>query len=554
MSISIQLLSNTTQNQCICEMAKLSGSILALNYFQINNTCQLFILNNNSLVVQYYSNSSVVFYNQSFVSIIVQPVCELNCQNNGTCSFTGLCICTPQWNGTQCEIPICTIPCENSGVCTAPNVCTCSYGWTGAYCQIVKTVLWAFDGTLNDTSNQFVGTSSSSAVYVTGINDYGTALALDGNIAKCVNVYPYLNMSYASFTWELWIYPTVMPADDSTFISQCRNTTLTTQCLILTTRNDMMWFAFSNNSLGGITNISAYTWSHLAFVYDDTSKKRFMYRNGILEATQVVMAPLQTASTNVVFGCRTTIDGNSYKYPFVGYMDQVLYNSRMKNASEILNDATLVFYFPFRSSTPLIDSGPNLINGSWGNGAASIASGVVDQAVNFSVSGSYFQVTGLVLLGTSNWPFSLSVWFKTNSLDGGGTIAHLSASTSGTGWCIRFIGLTATGTLELQIFNGASNLVLSGPIMPINVWIHVVYTFSSSNGMGLYINGTLYTSKATSYSASGYPDTLIFGNPLGGTSCGSSYPNKQFYGSLDEIRLYSRELTSNEIAQLYLNP
>ena len=98
MGISTQLLSNTTQNQCICEMAKLSGSILAMNYFQINNTCQLFIPNNNSLVVQYYSNSSVLFYNQSFVSIIVQPLCDPNCQNNGTCSFTGLCICTPQWS------------------------------------------------------------------------------------------------------------------------------------------------------------------------------------------------------------------------------------------------------------------------------------------------------------------------------------------------------------------------------------------------------------------------------------------------------------------------
>ena len=123
----------------------------------------------------------------------------------------------------------------------------------------------------------------------------------------------------------------------------------------------------------------------------------------------------------------------------------MLYSSRVKNASEILDDATLVAYYGFLSSAPLIDSGPNYINGSWGGGAISITSGIVNQAINFPVNGSYFLMTGLVLLGTSNLPFSLSLWFKTTSLSGGGTIAHLSNSITGDGWCIRFIGLTSSG-------------------------------------------------------------------------------------------------------------
>ncbi|CAF4149633.1 unnamed protein product, partial [Rotaria sp. Silwood1] len=43
-----------------------------------------------------------------------------------------------------------------------------------------------------------------------------------------------------------------------------------------------------------------------------------------------------------------------------------------------------------------------------------------------------------------------------------------------------------------------------GPILPLNTWNHIGFTYSSTNGGRLYINGTLYsTSGPFSYSASG---------------------------------------------------
>jgi hypothetical protein len=67
--ISDRTVLNISEDQCICQMAKLNGPIVALNYFQTNRTCQLFISENSSLVVQYYSNSSFLFINQSTISI-----------------------------------------------------------------------------------------------------------------------------------------------------------------------------------------------------------------------------------------------------------------------------------------------------------------------------------------------------------------------------------------------------------------------------------------------------------------------------------------------------
>ncbi len=394
----------------------------------------------------------------------------------------------------------------------------------------------------------------SPTYYTPGINGYGSALVLNGTIGQCVIVTPYLNMNNISFTWELWIYPKIQSINDSMFIDQCTQSGTVDQCLQILTRNNVMWFLFGNDDVVGSTNISSNKWYHIAFVYDSEANQKYIYINGILEATHNSTGPLQVSSTSLTFGCGMLNGSSPYRNFFTGYIDQVLYNSRVKNASEILDDATLVAYYSFVSTIPLIDSGPNYINGSWGGGSVSTASGVINQAINFPTNGSYFQITGLVLVGISNSSLSLSLWFKITSLNGGGTIAHLSSKTIGNGWCIGFIGLLANGKVQIQIHINTTVIAVVGPTIPIGIWNHVVHTFSSTNGMRLYVNGTLYGSVATIYAASGVADTLTFGNPLLGTKCQSLFPNQQFYGSIDEVRLYSRELTPNDISQLYLNP
>ena len=418
----------------------------------------------------------------------------------------------------------------------------------------MRTVLWTFDNTLNDLSGTYVGSGLNSPSFVSGINGYGSALAVNGSLAQCASVTPYLNMSYISFTWEFWIYPTITPSGDSMFIGQCTASGTVGGCLIFMTRSDVMWFAFWGDDVVGSTLIPANRWSHMAFVYDITASIKYIYLNGVLEATQNSVGPLRVGSTMLTFGCLTGNGGASYGNFYTGYIDQMLYNSRVKNASEILDDASLVVYFRFLSSTPTLDSGPNYINGTLSGGAVSTASGIVNQAINFPTAGSYFQVNGLVLLGTSTWSFSLSLWFRITSLSGGGTIAHLSSATNGGGWCIGFIGLLSNGTVRIQIFNGVANVGVSGPQISTGGWNHIVYTYSSTNGIRLYSNGTLFGSLALTYSASGAANSLTFGNPIAGGGCGSQFPNQQFYGSIDEIRLYSRELTTSDVSQLYSNP
>ena len=127
----------------------------------------------------------------------------------------------------------------------------------------------------------------------------------------------------------------------------------------------------------------------MAFVYDLAAATKTIYFNGFVDAYVPLSAPVQSYVVNMTFGC-FSVAGDAPTEFFIGYMDQMLYNSRVKNASEILNDATLVFHYPFLATAPLIDSGPNHINGTLEGGAVSIASGIVNQAMNFPTSGSYF--------------------------------------------------------------------------------------------------------------------------------------------------------------------
>ena len=105
---------------------------------------------------------------------------------------------------------------------------------------------------------------------------------------------------------------------------------------------------------------------------------------------------------------------------------------------------------------------------------------------------------------------------------------------------------------------GSSNQQVIGPVLPINVWSHIVDTYSFTNGHRLYFNGTLIgTTGSMSYVASGQVNVITLGNPIqgtpttsGGTCYSQSIVSKVFYGSIDEFRIYSRELTTTDITAL----
>jgi hypothetical protein len=94
--------------------------------------------------------------------------------------------------------------------------------------------------------------------------------------------------------------------------------------------------------------------------------------------------------------------------------------------------------------------------------------------------------------------------------------------------------------------------------IPTNTWFQAVFTFQgtswnnqnqvSTGTWHFYFNGLLANSGIDSISENNDPDPFVMGASRGFNSAGYPY---HFDGLLDDIRIYDRALSSNEVQQLY---
>ena len=111
-------------------------------------------------------------------------------------------------------------------------------------------------------------------------------------------------------------------------------------------------------------------------------------------------------------------------------------------------------------------------------------------------------------------------------------------------WPTRLLSLTVTDS------SGTASQVTSSNAIAAQGWHHVAGTWGSS-GMSVYIDGVEAGHSSSSPTARTNTSSLYLGRasvPNGGTS--TYYP---FNGILDEVYLYSVQLTDDEITQLYKN-
>lgn len=225
------------------------------------------------------------------------------------------------------------------------------------------------------------------------------------------------------------------------------------------------------------------------------------------------------------------------------------------SSCEILERATLAARFNFDGSSPLLDTGPNHVSSS--ASGYTFVTGRTLQAISFTgSSSSFFQASGFLALGINNEPFSISLWVKPQLLMG--TLVHVSTDTSGTGFCSPFIGFALNGSLIAQVRTNTTYVAVSYSNLPMSTFSHIVQTWSSMNGLRLYLNNILvHSAVATTYSASSaWVNHVTLGGCLSGclncsTATGNQIAAGPFTGAVDDFRLYSRELTTSDVCALY---
>lgn len=235
----------------------------------------------------------------------------------------------------------------------------------------------------------------------------------------------------------------------------------------------------------------------------------------------------------------------TFNFKFVGYIDHVSITYRAKTPVEVLDDATLLAYYSFDCGSTY-DSGPNLLHAH--AVATFIVPGRVNDAILFNTSAAYFQAPAITALGITNQSFSFSFWIK--PLRVLGVLIHLSNTSASNDWCSTILGFSSSGYIIAQV----SGVTLTGPTLPLNVWTHVVHTYSVTNGIRLYVNGTLSGSSGGNIGRQG-PDMPVYLNVANQlseiVSCSwGNIGSGSFNGVINEFRVYSREVNSSEICML----
>ena len=205
---------------------------------------------------------------------------------------------------------------------------------------------------------------------------------------------PFINFMSDSFTIELWIRIDAIPE---------------TGFMVLISQNDLLLSITSDGRLTiDVTSpasgerLKANIWYHLALAFDSSIEQQKIYVNGLLDSTST-----QGFYSNATNPFRIGTYDSSSDY-FIGQIDHFSITTRLKSASEILRDATLLASYPFTGdfgSAPL-DTGPYGFPGTLSASTHQITTGAVGDALSFNSTSDYFQVlsecTNLVLKNVSD--------------------------------------------------------------------------------------------------------------------------------------------------------
>lgn len=287
--------------------------------------------------------------------------------------------------------------------------------------SLSRLAYYKFESNTNDQTGTYPASGLSTPIYSTGYA--GSALYFDGTPFEQL-IAPVMNLSSRSFTIELWFYLTRIPTQDNAFFGQQSLANVGKYCLFLMSRLGTLYMGFYADDTSGTTLLQNATWYHAAFVYDNDQRQRSIYLNGVLDGqSSTGVGPYLGSAGSMTIGS-AKIDGTIGKPFFSGYLDELMILTRVKSQCEILNDATLVAYFPFDGN--YADAGPNSLPLT--SSGASFMIGQTNQGVYLSGSTSYLQIGSLTSLGRSHYQYSIAFWVLPTVK---GVLVHLSGNSSG---------------------------------------------------------------------------------------------------------------------------
>lgn len=285
-------------------------------------------------------------------------------------------------------------------------------------------------------------------------------------------------------------------------------------------------------------------WIHVAVVHILSSTIR-IFIDGIPFGGSDYTSDIDLLNSNI-----TAVFGSGFN----GVIDQFSISLEAKTLERIFWDAVVLAYYPFEGDQNhrLLDYGPNGFNAT--SAGTQSVTGVLRNALSFTVSGAFYQVNGFVGLNLINRSFSVALWIHLENDPG--VFLTIANSIS----CLLVLGIRSSDNRTIAYLPNATNtntsVILLGSSVKINQWTHITFTWSPQSQAQLYMNSAFEGRNSQAIklnNGQGEPMTVTLGRYRGPSNCSGADKidmNKQFSGSMDELFVFSRELGQDEIERL----
>jgi hypothetical protein len=293
------------------------------------------------------------------------------------------------------------------------------------------------------------------------------------------------------------------------------------------------------------TVLTAGQWYHIGLVRNSTQV--IFYINGSAETISATNSINDGGSQSIIIGRQEGYSTTSFN----GKIDQVrLFNTALNStqvgqlADEEYGDAenSVTDFFGNGSGVALyqLDEDANDTGGAG-------QSGYIGDAAKFNGSSSQIALNNLSI-GAGD--FTISLWIKPTAITNANyhmTFAQNGYS-SGTGIAMYTLG-TSTTTANfvpyISVGGTAYNIVSSSGIS-VNQWTHLALVRDYGNNWKVYMNGTLLTTYTSAGLTTDFTNSISY---LGRHSNGLY----RFNGYIDDVRIYSSALDSNDIGYIANN-
>lgn len=193
-------------------------------------------------------------------------------------------------------------------------------------------------------------------------------------------------------------------------------------------------------------------------------------------------------------------------------------------------------------SQPVIDFSGNRITGTYQSGVAAGAPGVegLGYSAKFNARGFGINLGKPKILQNLRNNLTVTAWVKPKTLNHRQRIIGSGFRTGG-GWSF---GIDTNGGIIFTTWGLVDHYsVIKG--VTGGVWNHVAVTMDSKNNVLFYVNGRQRGIKIKGRKANTSRETWYIGAAPGATG------NEAFDGSIDDVRVYNRALSGNEIMTSY---